>query len=90
MYDNTTAHWYYLQQQEMEDNSMENISEKINSFIEKEGRGSTMDALNVALARLENIQKQYVIALRNLKAETERAEYWMARYEEQILDNKKK
>jgi hypothetical protein len=31
------------------------ITEKINSFIEQEGKGNIRDALNVALTRLENM-----------------------------------
>ena len=52
------------------------ITEKIDQFIAKEGKGDTGDALNVALARLDAISKQYAMAMTELKRQRECAEYW--------------
>jgi dTDP-4-amino-4,6-dideoxygalactose transaminase len=52
------------------------ITEEINHFIENEGKGDVRDALNVALARLDSIRKQYALAMAQLKRERERVEYW--------------
>ena len=53
-----------------------NITEKLNQFIANEGKGDVRDALNVALARLDSSNKQYALAMEQLKKEREDVDYW--------------